>query len=115
MRKVNKPWGYEIIWAETNKYVGKVLHIMSGKRLSLQYHEVKTETIMVKKGTLHLEVGQSSDNLSSVTLNEGETFHIPTGLIHRMSAITDVEVMEVSTPELSDVVRIADDHGRIDK
>jgi len=113
MRKVNKPWGYEVIWAETPKYLGKVLHIMAAKRLSLQYHKVKDETIMVQRGTLSLEIGPSKNELKTLILNVGDTQHIPAGYVHRMSGITDVEVLEVSTSEISDVVRLEDDHGRV--
>ena len=112
MRKVDKPWGHELIWAETPKYVGKVLHIEAGKRLSLQYHNVKDETIMVQSGNLRLEVGPSADNLHPIDMGPGDIFHIVTGLLHRMCAVTDVDVLEVSTPELNDVVRVQDDYGR---
>lgn len=115
MRKVNKPWGYEVIWAENPKYLGKFLHIMASKRLSLQYHKVKDETIMVRKGTLLLEAGTSKNDLKKITLNEGDAYHIPAGLIHRMSGITDVEIVEVSTSEIADVVRLEDDFGRVDQ
>jgi mannose-6-phosphate isomerase len=114
MKKVDKPWGHELIWASTDKYVGKILSIKSGCRLSLQFHRIKDETIIVKSGTLLLEHGQSVDSLTSLVLNEGQTFHIKTGMIHRMSGVTDVEVIEVSTPELFDVVRLEDDYNRKD-
>jgi mannose-6-phosphate isomerase-like protein (cupin superfamily) len=112
MRRIEKPWGYELVWAEAPKYVGKVLHIDSGKRLSLQYHEVKDETIMVQSGSLLLEVGQTKDTLYEVHMEAGDCFHITTGLVHRMTALSDVDVLEVSTPELDDVVRLSDDFGR---
>jgi len=114
MQKVDKPWGHELIWATTDKYVGKILNIKSGHRLSLQFHRIKDETIIVKSGTLLFEYGQSTDFLTSLVLNEGQSFHIRTGLIHRMSGVTDVEVIEVSTPELFDVVRLEDDYNRKD-
>lgn len=114
MQKVDKPWGHELIWASTDRYVGKVLHIKSGHRLSLQFHKIKDETIFVKSGTLLLEHGQSRDFLTSLVLNVGQSFHIKTGMIHRMSGVTDVEVVEVSTPELFDVVRLEDDYNRKD-
>lgn len=113
MRRVNKPWGYELIWAENPKYLGKILNIMAGKRLSLQYHKVKDETIMVKKGTMKLEFGNSKIGLQEIELNEGDSFQIQPGLIHRMAAVTDCEVIEVSTSEIADIVRIEDDHGRV--
>lgn len=112
MRKVSKPWGYELIWAEQSKYLGKILHIDAGKRLSLQYHKVKDETIMVLKGTLSLEYGSSKSTLKTYTLKVGEAWHIAPGMLHRMCAVDDVEVVEVSTSELLDVVRVEDDFGR---
>jgi mannose-6-phosphate isomerase-like protein (cupin superfamily) len=115
MKKINKPWGYELIWAENPKYLGKILHIMASKRLSLQYHKVKDETIMVQKGMLRLEIGPSKNDMKVMTLNPGDVQHIPAGHVHRMSGITDVEVLEVSTSESSDVVRLEDDHGRVNQ
>jgi len=113
MKKVDKPWGYELIWAHTDNYVGKVLHIENGFSLSLQYHKVKEETIMVKKGVLTLEVG-GEENRNFLTLGEGDVYHIQPGLIHRMSALHgEVDVFEVSTPELDDVIRLADNYGRV--
>ena len=106
--RIEKPWGYEFIWAKTDKYVGKILHINAGHKLSLQYHEVKDETIMVKSGKLDFHYDGHH-----FTLHEGESFHIKPGKIHRMSANDhDVEVIEVSTPELDDVVRLSDAYGR---
>ena len=109
---VLKPWGHEKIWARTDKYVGKILHIKSGHRLSLQYHVTKDETIHVQKGTLLLEYGSDVDCLTKYSLNAGDSFHIKVGMIHRMSAVTDVDVYEVSTAELDDVLRLEDDYGR---
>jgi mannose-6-phosphate isomerase len=109
---IKKPWGHEEIWAHTDKYVGKILFIEAGKRLSLQYHNLKEETILVKDGKLLLEAGNSKDSLDQIVLNPGQTYHIPPKLLHRMSAINDTFVVEVSTPELDDVVRIEDDYGR---
>lgn len=112
MRKIDKPWGHELIWAETGKYVGKILHVMNGFCLSRQYHNVKDETIMVKSGILTLEIDQG-DSRSVFKLNEGEVYHIPPRTIHRMAALDgDVDVLEVSTPELDDVVRLEDSYGR---
>jgi mannose-6-phosphate isomerase len=113
MRKIDKPWGYEFIWAETEKYVGKVLHICNGFCLSLQYHDVKDETIMVQSGVLTLEIGRDQSQ-QIFTLKPGETYHISPNVIHRMSALNgDVDVIEVSTPELDDVVRLEDNYGRL--
>lgn len=111
-RMVPKPWGHEIIWGETKDYVGKILCINKGHRLSRQYHEVKEETIMVLGGTLLLELG-SGDDMESFDLKRSENFHITPGLVHRFCApYGDVEIVEVSTPHLDDVVRLEDDYKR---
>ena len=109
---IEKPWGHEKIWAQTKKYVGKILHIKSGNRLSLQFHNVKEETILVISGKLYVEC-DDSDNASSIIVEEGCSFHVSPGQIHRFCAREgDVTVIEVSTPELDDVVRISDDYDR---
>jgi mannose-6-phosphate isomerase-like protein (cupin superfamily) len=113
MRRVEKPWGHEEIWAETSRYVGKILYISEGHRLSLQHHEVKDETIRVSSGVLALELEDDSGVLRTLRLTAGESAHIRPGHKHRMAAITDVQVLEVSTPELDDVVRHSDDYGRV--
>ena len=111
-RMVHKPWGYEIIWGETKDYVGKILCINQGHRLSRQYHKIKEETIMVLRGTLLLEVGEG-ENIEEHKLKRGENFHVTPGLIHRFCApFGDVEIVEVSTPHLDDVVRLEDDYKR---
>ena len=111
MRRVEKPWGYEIIWAETARYVGKVLHIHAGQKLSRQYHNLKDETFLVQKGKMDLEIGQGAE-MKVLHMDEGQSFHCPPKTIHRMVAVTDVDVLEVSTPELDDVVRLEDAYGR---
>jgi mannose-6-phosphate isomerase len=111
MRRVDKPWGFEIIWAETSRYVGKVLHIHAGHRLSRQYHKVKDETLLVQSGEMDLELGPA-DQVEIRRMKKGDVFHVVPGTIHRMTAVTDVEVVEVSTPELDDVVRLEDVYGR---
>ena len=111
--RVDKPWGYEIIWAKTDRYVGKVLHIDAGHALSYQYHEVKEETIYVLRGTLTLHVSDSDDPPRSLELNEGDIFHIVPGLRHRFEAKVEVDLLETSTPELDDVVRLEDRYGRV--
>lgn len=112
MRRVDKPWGHELIWAHTDRYVGKVLHIDAGHRLSLQYHRQKEETLLVIKGKLALTIGPGDDQLERVVLDEGESFHVAPGTRHRMEAVTDCDLVEVSTTELDDVVRLSDDYGR---
>jgi mannose-6-phosphate isomerase len=112
MRTVTKPWGKEEIWAETPKYVGKYLYINAGHRLSRQYHERKEETIRVLQGLLVLELGVDS-NITQLTLSPGEIYHVTPRTVHRFCAKDDnVVLVEVSTPELDDVIRISDDYSR---
>ena len=111
MRRVEKPWGHELIWAETDRYVAKVLFIKQGHKLSRQYHQVKDETLFIESGELDLEVAQGAD-VRTVRMKPGDAFHVTPGTIHRMIAAVDVRVFEVSTPELDDVVRLEDDYGR---
>ena len=111
-RRVSKPWGHELIWAETDRYVGKILHINAGESLSLQYHERKDETIYVLSGRLRLELEDEHGRLAVHELGPGEHRRIPTGRRHRFGAISRVELVEVSTPELDDVVRLDDRYGR---
>lgn len=114
VKRIDKPWGYELWWARTDRYVGKLLHINAGASLSLQYHNVKDETIMVQAGTLLFETGSRDDiqNLNKVEMKPGDLFHITPGTVHRMTGVTDVDIVEVSTPELDDVVRLEDRYGR---
>ena len=113
MKIVKKPWGHEEIWAQTPNYVGKVLYIRAGQRLSLQYHRQKVETIRVMQGSLVLTSEDSSGVRSDRVVQAGESFHIPVGTIHRFGAGDhDVVLVEVSTTELDDVVRIEDDYAR---
>lgn len=114
-REVIKPWGKEVIWAETKDYVGKLLYINEGHKLSLQYHEEKEETILVVSGDLELTVsGQGRRGISTLNLSEGDTFHVKPGMIHRFSATlgSNVVLTEVSTNHLDDVVRLEDDYDR---
>ena len=111
MRRVDKPWGHELIWAETSRYVGKLLHIRAGERLSRQYHRIKEETLFLQSGEMDLEIGPSG-SIERRRMQKGDVFHVLPGTIDRMIAVTDVDVMEVSTPELDDVVRLEDVYGR---
>ena len=111
MRRVDKPWGHEIIWAETERYVAKLLHIVAGHKLSRQYHERKDETFYVQTGEMDLEVGDEADR-RTLRMRAGDAFHCAPRTVHRMIAITDVDVFEASTPELEDVVRLEDAYGR---
>lgn len=111
MRRVNKPWGYELVWAETDRYVGKILHIAAGEKLSRQYHVRKDETFLVESGEMDLEIGGGAD-IRVLRMGPRSTFHCPPNTVHRMVAVSDVDVIEVSTPELDDVVRLEDVYGR---
>lgn len=109
--RVEKPWGYELHWATTDRYVGKILHVTAGHALSLQYHNVKDETIYLHSGRLLLEI-QEGDKLVSREMHPGDRAHITPRTIHRMTAIEDSDILEASTPELDDVVRLEDRYGR---
>jgi mannose-6-phosphate isomerase len=110
--RIAKPWGHEIVWARTEAYVGKLLHVRAGEALSLQYHRRKEETIRVLAGSLDLEVGADGESPRTVRLGPGDGWHIPPGTRHRMTALVDTDVLEVSTPELDDVIRLEDRYGR---
>jgi mannose-6-phosphate isomerase len=110
--KVPKPWGHEIIWARTDSYVGKILFVKAGEALSLQYHRYKDETVMVLSGEMRFEHFSEGEESTSLVLGPREPFHITPGTRHRMVAITDCEIIEVSTPETDDVVRLEDRYGR---
>lgn len=115
--RVDKPWGHEIIWAHTDRYVGKILHITAGQALSVQYHERKDETVYLLSGELRYWVrldGGPADRtpLEDMRLCVGDAFRITPGTVHYMEAVTDCDVLEASTPELDDVVRLEDRYGR---
>jgi quercetin dioxygenase-like cupin family protein len=112
VRVVPKPWGHETIWAESELYVGKVLHIKAGHSLSIQYHNQKDETIHLLLGTMIYRVKEGDGPLADVQLREGESFRNRPGTVHQMEAVTDCDVLEVSTPHLDDVVRLSDRYGR---
>ena len=113
VRRVDKPWGHEVHFALADgKYCGKELHINAGHALSLQYHEVKEETVFVQSGRLLFQVGKHVDDLDEFELLPGEAIHLVPGMIHRMTAIVDTVVLEASTTELADVVRLEDRYGR---
>jgi mannose-6-phosphate isomerase len=111
IRTVPKPWGHETIWASTDRYVGKILHIKAGQALSVQYHNRKDETVHLLSGELVYRV-QMGETLEDMHLSAGESFRITPGTIHQMEAVTDCDVLEVSTPELDDVARLSDRYGR---
>lgn len=109
--KVEKPWGYELHWAKTDRYVGKVLHIDAGHALSLQYHRRKEETILLWSGRLLFEIEEAGD-LVRHDMKPGDRVHVKPGTVHRMTAVEDCDIFEVSTTELDDVVRLEDRYGR---
>ena len=112
--RVDKPWGYELLWAKTDRYVGKIIHVNAGHALSLQYHNQKTETVYLASGRLLYEI-QEGERLVGRELSPGDRIHVPAGTVHRMTALEDADIFEVSTPELDDVVRLEDRYGRADK
>jgi mannose-6-phosphate isomerase len=111
-RRVEKPWGHELIWAETELYAGKILHVHAGEALSIQMHEVKDETLHLLKGEMILLAGPSPDALERVSFEEGDSFRVRPHTVHMIEAVTDVDVLEASTAHLDDVVRFSDRYGR---
>ena len=107
-----KPWGYEILWAQTDRYAGKILHLEPGQCLSLQYHERKDETLFVLTGEVHLLVGEQNGAMEEIRLKPGDSYRIRPGVRHRMSSEVGTDLVEVSSPELDDVVRLEDRYGR---
>ena len=112
--RVEKPWGYEVHWAKTDRYVGKLIHVNAGHALSLQYHNIKDETIYLHSGRLQLEI-QEGPHRAIREMRPGERVHITPKTVHRMTALEDSDIFEVSTPELDDVVRLEDRYGREDR
>jgi len=112
VRRVEKPWGHELIWSVTDRYAGKILVIEQGRRLSLQYHEFKQESIYVLSGRLRLSLSDEDGIVREEEIGPGEARHIAVGRVHRFEALERTELLEVSTPELGDVVRLSDDFGR---
>jgi mannose-6-phosphate isomerase-like protein (cupin superfamily) len=110
--RVPKPWGHEIIWAKTDRYVGKILHIEPGHVLSLQYHNKKDESIYVMTGEIILRVKQG-ETLIERSMRAGEAFHIQPKTIHQFEAVVASDLLEASTPEIDDVVRLQDRYGRV--
>jgi len=109
--RVEKPWGYEVHWARTDRYVGKIIHINKGHTLSLQYHNLKDETVYLLSGKLLFEIDVNG-TLEKIEMQPGQAAHVTPKTVHRMTAIEDCDVLEASTPELTDVVRIEDRYGR---
>ena len=111
--RVDKPWGYELHWAKTDRYVGKIIHVNAGYALSLQYHNLKDETIYLQSGRIAFEIHEAGVPVIR-EMRPGEAVHITPKTVHRMTAIEDSDILEVSTPELHDVVRLEDRYGRED-
>jgi mannose-6-phosphate isomerase-like protein (cupin superfamily) len=109
--RINKPWGYELHWAKTDRYVGKILHVTAGHALSLQYHNLKDETMYLHSGKMLFET-EVDGQLVQKEMTPGDSVHISPKTVHRITAIEDCDVLEVSTPELDDVVRLEDRYGR---
>jgi mannose-6-phosphate isomerase-like protein (cupin superfamily) len=113
VRRVDKPWGYELIWALTDTYCGKVLFVKAGHALSLQFHREKDESWLVQSGRAKLELGEVGQSvLKTEVVGPGAAFHYTPGTVHRVTAIEDTTILEVSTPQLDDVVRLEDAYGR---
>jgi mannose-6-phosphate isomerase len=112
-RRVDKPWGYELIWAETDAYVGKLLFVKAGESLSLQFHRRKDESWLVESGRAMVELGSAGDAiLAQEVIGAGASFRLRPGTMHRVTALEDTTILEVSTPHLDDVVRLEDRYGR---
>jgi mannose-6-phosphate isomerase len=112
-RRVDKPWGYELIWAQTAQYVGKVLFVKAGESLSLQFHTEKDESWLVQSGRAKLELGSAGDAMLKVeVIASGAAFRFRPGTVHRVAALEDTTIIEVSTPHVDDVVRLEDRYGR---
>ncbi|HEU5362439.1 MAG TPA: cupin domain-containing protein [Gaiellaceae bacterium] len=113
VRRVEKPWGHELIWALTDVYCGKVLHVKAGHSLSLQFHREKDESWLVQSGRARLELGDAGEKvLREEVVGPGAAFHYRPGTVHRVTALEDTTILEVSTPQLDDVVRLEDAYGR---
>jgi mannose-6-phosphate isomerase len=113
VRRVEKPWGYELIWAHTEVYVGKLLFVKAGHSLSLQFHRQKDESWLVQSGRAKLELGRTGEGvLREEVITAGAAFHYAPGTVHRVTALEDTTILEVSTPHLDDVVRLEDAYGR---
>ena len=111
--RTDKPWGYELLWAHSDRYVGKILHINAGHLLSLQYHNLKHEAIFVLSGRMIFRYRDAAGALVDRVMETGEAQQVPTGMVHQFEALEDCDVLEASTPHLDDVVRLQDRYGRV--
>jgi mannose-6-phosphate isomerase len=112
VKRVDKPWGYELLYASTDRYSGKVIFIRAGEQLSLQFHREKDETIYVQSGRVEFEIGDPGKPVDTEVVGPGRAFHLPPGTVHRLRALEDTVILEASTPQLDDVVRLEDRYGR---
>ena len=110
--RVDKPWGHELIWADTELYVGKILHVKAGEARSLQFHRQKDERMYVLTGRVRVETGPSAEKLEAMELEAGDSIRMTPGTVHRLGAIEDSDILEASTPHLTDLVRLEDRYGR---
>jgi mannose-6-phosphate isomerase len=112
-KRIEKPWGYELIWALTDDYCGKILFVRAGEALSLQFHRVKDESWFVLEGRAEIELGAPGQSvLDAEVIRPGAAYRFPPGTVHRVQALEDTRILEVSTPHLDDVVRLEDSYGR---
>jgi mannose-6-phosphate isomerase len=114
VKRIEKPWGYELVYASTERYCGKVIFVKAGEELSLQFHKKKDETIFVHAGRVEFEIGDPGKPVDVEVVGPGHAFHLPPGTVHRLRALDDTVLLEVSTPELDDIVRLEDRYGRAD-
>jgi mannose-6-phosphate isomerase len=115
VNRVEKPWGYELVYAATDRYLGKVIFIRAGEQLSLQFHKEKDETLYVHSGRVEFEIGDPGKPMDIEVVAPGRAFHLPPGTVHRLRALEDSVILEVSTPDVNDVVRLEDRYGRVQK
>jgi mannose-6-phosphate isomerase len=115
VKRVEKPWGYELVYAATERYCGKIIFIRAGEQLSLQFHKEKDETIYVQSGRVEFEIGDPGKPTDTEVVPPGRAFRLEPGTVHRMRALEDTVMLEVSTPEMGDVVRLEDRYGRAEK
>jgi mannose-6-phosphate isomerase len=115
VKRVEKPWGYELVYAVTGTYCGKLIFVKAGEQLSLQFHKEKDETIYIHSGRAEFEIGEPGKPVDVEVVGPGRAFHLPPGTVHRISALEDTVLLEASTPQLEDVVRLEDRYGRVEK
>jgi mannose-6-phosphate isomerase-like protein (cupin superfamily) len=115
VKRIDKPWGYELIYASTDDYCGKIIFVRAGEQLSLQFHREKDETIYIQSGRVEFEIGEPGQPTDVEVVAAGRSFHLKPGTVHRLRAVEDATLLEVSTPQVEDVVRLEDKYGRAQK